>query len=391
MNAGKLLVVDDESSVRHSLATYLKDSGFEVLEAQDGREGLEQIRSQNPELVLCDLRMPGMDGLELLEKIAEEELDLPVIVVSGAGSMSDVVDALRLGASDYLVKPIVDLQVLEHSVNRALERARLRRENQRYKEELEAVNKQLTEHLRELQKDQRAGRHVQMGMLPPSPMAIEEYRLAHRIIPSLFLSGDFVDYFRITDKHFVFYIADVSGHGASSAFVTVLLKNFSRRLRREYKVRMLNRPGEILARLNQELMENELEKHVTMFLGVLNFETNRLAYSNAGQFPYPILVTGGAGRYLEVPGKPLGLFADAEYESVRIEMADTFHLIMFSDGVLEVMEDGSLAAKEARLLQVAASVRPQLDALWKRLDLMRDIEAPDDIACLIVEKLPDHD
>ena len=109
MNAGKLLVVDDESSVRHSLATYLKDSGFEVLEAQDGREGLEQIRSQNPELVLCDLRMPGMDGLELLGKIAEEELDLPVIVVSGAGSMSDVVDALRLGASDYPVKPIVDL------------------------------------------------------------------------------------------------------------------------------------------------------------------------------------------------------------------------------------------------------------------------------------------
>ncbi len=391
MNAGKLLVVDDESSVRHSLATYLKDSGFEVLEAQDGREGLEQIRSQNPELVLCDLRMPGMDGLELLGKIAEEELDLPVIVVSGAGSMSDVVDALRLGASDYLVKPIVDLQVLEHSVNRALERARLRRENQRYKEELEAVNRQLTEHLRELQKDQRAGRHVQMGMLPPSPMAIEEYRLAHRIIPSLFLSGDFVDYFRITDKHFVFYIADVSGHGASSAFVTVLLKNFSRRLRREYKVRMLNRPGEILARLNQELMENALEKHVTMFLGVLNFDTNRLAYSNAGHFPYPILVTDGVGRYLEMPGKPLGLFADAEYESVRIEMTDAFHMIMFSDGVLEVMDDGSLAAKEAHLLQVAASVRPELDAVWKRLDLMRDIEAPDDIACLIVEKLPDHD
>ncbi|MEJ2130358.1 MAG: SpoIIE family protein phosphatase, partial [Gammaproteobacteria bacterium] len=163
---------------------------------------------------------------------------------------------------DYLVKPIVDLQVLEYSVKRSLERARLRRENQLYKEELEAVNRQLTEHLRELQKDQRAGRHIQMGMLPPSPMAIEQYRLSHRIIPSLFLSGDFVDYFRITEKHFVFYIADVSGHGASSAFVTVLLKNFSRRLRREYKVRMLNRPGEILSRLNQELLDNALEKHV---------------------------------------------------------------------------------------------------------------------------------
>ena len=391
MNAGKLLVVDDESSVRHSLAVYLEDSGFEVLQAQDGREGLEQIRNQRPELVLCDLRMPVMDGLELLGKIAEEDPDLPVIVVSGAGSMTDVVDALRLGASDYLIKPIVDLQVLEHSVNRALERARLRRENVRYKEQLEAVNKQLTEHLRELEKDQRAGRHVQMGMLPPSPMAIEHYRLAHRIIPSLFLSGDFVDYFRITEKHFVFYIADVSGHGASSAFVTVLLKNFSRRLRREYKVRMLNRPGEILARLNQELMENELDKHVTMFLCVVNSDTNRLAYANAGHFPYPILVQGDEARYLEMPGKPLGLFADAEYPSVRVDLPDACRIVMFSDGVLEVMPDESLAAKEARLLEVAASVKPDLDAIWAHLGLQRDMEAPDDIACLIVDKLGDHD
>jgi sigma-B regulation protein RsbU (phosphoserine phosphatase) len=391
MNAGKLLVVDDEPSVRQSLATYLEDSGFEVLEAQDGREGLEQIRSHNPELVLCDLRMPGMDGLELLGKIASEQPDLPVIVVSGAGSMSDVVDALRLGASDYLVKPIVDLQVLEYSVKRSLERARLRRENQLYKEELEAVNRQLTEHLRELQKDQRAGRHIQMGMLPPSPMAIEQYRLSHRIIPSLFLSGDFVDYFRITEKHFVFYIADVSGHGASSAFVTVLLKNFSRRLRREYKVRMLNRPGEILSRLNQELLDNALEKHVTMFIGVVNIQANRLAYSNAGHFPYPIAVRDGTASYLEMPGKPLGLFADAEYESVRVELSDVSQLVMFSDGVLEVMEDDSLAAKEAHLLKSAASGRPDLDTLWKRLDLTREIELPDDIACLIVEKLDDHD
>lgn len=391
MNAGKLLVVDDESSVRHSLATYLEDSGFDVLEAQDGREGLDKIRTKHPELVLCDLRMPGMDGLELLGKIADEVPDLPVIVVSGAGSMNDVVDALRLGATDYLIKPIVDLQVLEHSVNRALERSRLRQENQRYKEELEAVNKQLTEHLRELQKDQRAGRHVQMGMLPPSPMAIDHYRLSHRVIPSLFLSGDFVDYFRITEKHFVFYIADVSGHGASSAFVTVLLKNFSRRLRREYKVRMLNRPGEILARLNQELMDNALEKHVTMFLGVVNVDNDRLAYSNAGHFPYPILVEEEAARYLEAPGKPLGLFNDAEYPSERIDLGKLRRLVMFSDGVLEVMSDESLAEKEALLRDVAASVDPGLDAIWKRLGLTRDMEAPDDIACLIVEKLGDHD
>ena len=149
MNAGKtivpmpftetrrVLIVDDEEIIRDSVTTYLEDSGFEVHQARDGREGLERFHSVEPDVVLLDLRMPRMDGLEVLESIAAQLDRIPVIVVTGAGVLQDAVAALRLGAFDYVTKPIVDMAVLEHAVRRALERSRLREENRRYQAHLE--------------------------------------------------------------------------------------------------------------------------------------------------------------------------------------------------------------------------------------------------------------
>ena len=92
-----LLIIDDDDVVRASLAAYLDDSGFRVLQAANGPQGMELFESEQPDLVICDLRMPQMDGLELIRQISERQIDLPVIVVSGAGVMSDAVEALRLG------------------------------------------------------------------------------------------------------------------------------------------------------------------------------------------------------------------------------------------------------------------------------------------------------
>ncbi len=132
-----ILVVDDDAVVRESICTYLEDSGFIIHEAENGKIGLKLMREKNPDLVLLDLRMPEIDGLEVLAAISTEKPELPVIVVTGAGVMQDAVESLRLGAFDFINKPIIDMAILEHSVRAALERSRLRRENKRYKEHLE--------------------------------------------------------------------------------------------------------------------------------------------------------------------------------------------------------------------------------------------------------------
>ena len=133
----KILAIDDEPIIRDSIASYLEDSGFKVLQAGDGKQGLALFREQTPDLILLDLRMPEMDGLAFLETLQQEASDIPVIVVSGTGVLQDAIEALRAGAHDFVTKPILDMAVLEHAIQNALERARLRQENRRYRKHLE--------------------------------------------------------------------------------------------------------------------------------------------------------------------------------------------------------------------------------------------------------------
>jgi DNA-binding NarL/FixJ family response regulator len=132
-----ILTVEDDDAVRRSIREHLEDQGHHVLEARDGREGLDAFAACAPALVLLDLRMPRMGGLDVLRAIRRDAPDAPVVVISGVGTIEDAVEALRLGAWDYLIKPIEEMSVLDHAVGKALERARLIAENRRYREHLE--------------------------------------------------------------------------------------------------------------------------------------------------------------------------------------------------------------------------------------------------------------
>jgi len=144
-----ILTIDDDESIRSSLAAYLEDSGFNVLQACNGLEGMELFRHEHPDLALLDLRMPEMDGLEVLDLMLKEQPDMPVIILSGVGTMKDAIDTLRLGAWDYMTKPIMDMELLEHAVNKALERAELLQEHKRYQERLEELVEERTKQLKD--------------------------------------------------------------------------------------------------------------------------------------------------------------------------------------------------------------------------------------------------
>ncbi len=384
-----LLIIDDDDVVRASLAAYLDDSGFRVLQAPNGPKGLELFDSERPDLVICDLRMPQMDGLELIRLISERQNDLPVIVVSGAGVMNDAVEALRLGAADYLIKPLEDLAMLEHSVRRALDRSRLRLENRRYREQLETANRDLQASLHLLQEDQDAGRQVQMNMLPVTPWTTDDFQFAHQIIPSLYLSGDFVDYFRVDEHRIGFYLADVSGHGASSAFVTVLLKFMTTRLlyesRRGGTLREF-KPSEVLDHINRGLINCKLGKHVTMLGGVIDQERNVLHYSIGGHLPMPVLYDGESARYLEGRGLPVGLFVDATYDDFEMVLPERFSLTLLSDGILDLLPGDTLKDKESALPELVAGAGGTLDGLRGAFGLAALHDMPDDIALLVLSR-----
>lgn len=388
-NSATLLIIDDDDVVRASIAAYLEDSGFKVLQANNGVQGLELFDREQPDLLVCDLRMPQIDGLELIRRINGKASEIPVIVLSGAGVMSDAVEALRLGAADYLIKPLEDLAVLEHSVRRALDRANLRFENRRYREKLETANRELKASLSLLQEDQNAGRQVQMNMLPDTPWEEGEFSFAHLIIPSLFLSGDFVDYFRVDERRIAFYLADVSGHGASSAFVTVLLKFMTTRLLFEAKRNDALpefKPSDVLAHINRGLINCKLGKHVTMLGGVIDEQTSELTYCVGGHLPLPVLYSEGQAQYLGGRGLPVGLFAEATYTDHQLKLPKRFSLSLFSDGILEVLPGDSLKQREAVLPQLIEQANGNLSELRQILGLAKKGDMPDDIAMLVLSR-----
>ncbi|MCG8688902.1 MAG: response regulator [Desulfobacterales bacterium] len=143
----KILVIDDELHIRQSFSDFLEDLGFETILAENGLIGLERLKTEKPDLVLLDLRMPEMDGLEVLQQGKKLLPDTPMIVISGANRIGDVVRALRYGAWDYLEKPVRDFSILGHSVQKAVEKARLIRENKAYQEQLEKKVKERTAEL----------------------------------------------------------------------------------------------------------------------------------------------------------------------------------------------------------------------------------------------------
>ncbi len=144
----KILLIEDEEMVRATFAAFLDRWGHEAILAKDGREGLDLFSRQQIDLVLTDLDMPVMGGLEVLAHLHRTSPETPVIIISGAGQLNDAVQTVKLGAWDYLTKPIGSMAILENAIDRCMEKVHLIRQNRRYQEQLEQEVREKTEALR---------------------------------------------------------------------------------------------------------------------------------------------------------------------------------------------------------------------------------------------------
>lgn len=252
------------------------------------------------------------------------------------------------------------------------------------------TNRRLEESLQKLRDDEEAGKLIQTNLLPPAIEQIGPIVFARHLEPSFYMSGDFVDYFRIDDNRIGFYIADVSGHGVSSAFVTVLLKSFISYARERFMAHAdpgILDPGLLLTRLNGELLAQELGKHLTLFYGVIDTAQNHLTFANGGQFPYPVILTAKTVEQMKIKGTPLGMFPFSIYANVERELPSSFVLALFSDGVLELLDQPSLMDKQQHLESVVKRSDGDLGRMVKRLALDTTTMPPDDVSILTVQKL----
>lgn len=125
LNDVSILWVEDDPVFRQIVATFLSGRGAQVVQAGDGEQGLIHFKQQRFDIILADLSMPKLGGLDMLKEMSKLEPLVPSIVISGNNVMADVVEALRIGACDYLVKPVADLFIIEQAIQQGLQRHQL--------------------------------------------------------------------------------------------------------------------------------------------------------------------------------------------------------------------------------------------------------------------------
>jgi sigma-B regulation protein RsbU (phosphoserine phosphatase) len=388
-----VLIIDDDEAVRRAFCRILEHGGLRVLQASTGKVGLSLCREQQPSVVLLDLRMPEMDGLEVLSALVAEHPETPVIVISGHGTMTDAVEALRRGAWDFLSKPLPDKEILVHAARRGIERSALLRENREYSQSLRDTNQRLSAALSELRSDEQGARQLQFQLLPEDGLRLGPLICERRLFPSQQLSGDFLDYFALNERYAGFYLADVAGHGTASALVTAILTTLVAKYREALRSRgdeTILHPQLLLTGLDLDLRALSIPKHVTLFYGVIDLEQGQFVYGNAGAFPFPYLSNGGETIELEAAGRPLNLPGRAGFGGGEARLNPGGRLLLVSDGVLELSPKQTHKQRREELRQLLAHTRG-VDDISAALTLTESSALRDDVALLLLRRQEDHD
>ncbi len=165
MMDNKILIVDDEADIRQVLEISLSDMGYRVLTAENGEEAFDIFQKTHPLIVLTDIKMPGMDGIRLLQKIKQENPDTEVIMITGHGDMELAIKSFQDNATDFITKPI-GMDALESALKKAQDKIRIRRQLQSYTENLEALL---------LEKSKRDSEIAAARQMPETPHRLQEF------------------------------------------------------------------------------------------------------------------------------------------------------------------------------------------------------------------------
>ena len=404
----RVLVVDDEPAIHEVTTMVLSGLKFRgrrlsFLNALDGNEARRMLAAHDDiAVILLDVVMESDDaGLRLVRHIRDDlgnHLVRIILRTGQAGQAPERQVVLEYDINDYKEKTELTAQKLSTAVIAALRGYETLTELARLNCELEArvaqrtwqleqANARLQQSLAALEQGERAGRRVQFKLLPPPAWRFGDYHFSHWLLPSELMSGDFVDYFAIDRSRAGFYMADVSGHGVASAFVTVYLKRFvasALEAKRQGQPSVIDDPAALLSQLNHELLRERVGKHIAIWYAVLDVADHSLRYANAGATPFPLCADADGTHYLETPSTPAGLFDHSAYVNETKALPERFRLLLSSDGVLELLPEPTSDGRAERLRLALRLDTVNLDSVRESLQIKSDGARPDDLALLLL-------
>ncbi len=330
----KILIVEDDPVSRKILKKNLQNTGCELLTAENGIKAWDIIsKDQDIRLVLTGWMMPGMSGLELCKKIRETNFPkyVYIILLTAKSQKEDIIEGLKIGADDYMTKPF-EFDELQVRINTGIRFIQL---NSKLREANEIMRKNL-----------ESGRTVQQSLLPREIPDLPTIEFAARFYPSLYVSGDIYNVFRLDEKHFGFYNIDVSGHGVPAALFSV---GISQRLNNDLYPHALlkiplgntphyqiNSPERVARLLDEDDMLGKYDKYFTMVYAIINIESFKVDFYRAGH-NLPLLIhPDGSSEYIDGGGPPIGLgLPHEEQKNQTLDLSPGNQFIIFSDGINE--------------------------------------------------------
>ncbi len=351
-----VLVVDDSRAQRRLLHTYLRKMGHRVLEAQSGEVALAICQFEQPDLIVSDWVMPGMDGLELCRRFREMREDRYgyFILLTSKDEKHEVAAGLDAGADDFLTKP----------VNAAELRARVRA-GQR----ILAMERTLTATLQEMRqlhavidRDLVEAQKLQQSLVRDRHRSFAGVDVSLLLRPAGRIGGDLVGLFEVNEDQIGVYALDVSGHGIASALMTAQLaaqfagsipgRNIA--IGRDARKRPVMRtPSETAARLN-DMVLNEMgtEQYLTLVLALVETATGRVVLTQAGH-PHPLIQRAdGCVETVGSGGLPVGLLPGARFTDVEVWLRPGDRLFFGSDGISECMTPDGDMLEEQGLIEI---------------------------------------
>ncbi len=361
-----ILVVDDEISVLRVIETYLSKRGDRCDTAASGEQALSLVQQYDYDIMLADVTMFGLDGIELTRRVKVLRPQTVCILMSGRGSRLDVIAAMQLGVFDFLDKPFSELSVLAVVIERAAASRRLVKERDALLDDLKNQNAKLETSLARLHtafgqlrlqeatlaSDLRQSQRVQRKLLPAAFPTLEGFEVFGYFSPCERLGGDFFNALPLWDGRLAVYLVDVAGHGVSAAMITIIIRELlqpRRLLQTSYEI--LGAPAKALTFLNHALLEEGFDPPilVTMVYAVIDPKQGTLTVATAGH-PPPIHVAGqGLAQSLTVSGPVLGLESSGAFTTAMVKLNPGDSVVLFSDGVSEARYEGGSEFTTARL------------------------------------------
>lgn len=227
-----VMLVDDDPIFRRITSAFLVSQGFKVVEAENGLEGLRKLRDCEPDIVMCDLAMPVLDGIEFVEEVSLEYPSLPLIVVSATDDMSDVAKALRYGIKDFLPKPIGNYEHLVCAIENTLDDSDNHISDQRdFASQWFRVDsgdvpeeQELHWHLEFLQDNRSAAKDLLHALLPDRDTSQGDWKCSYRLLQSAEVMPIVFDYAWLMNGQFAFYVVDSASEGGHGAATTLLVR-----------------------------------------------------------------------------------------------------------------------------------------------------------------------